>query len=161
MGSLAEEDRVDEVGADVAVVEGEVGAQVGLVGREPAEEEADQLELVDVFGRVAGAVWGRRRRLGQDPVVGRAAGQLERVAVIRAVRVAVAGVAVGVVGRGGEGFAADCDVSGCGIRSFVDLDEVGVVESFPALRDGAVVCYRVCELGERVHGIWRWDCCNR
>ncbi len=51
--ALAEEDLGDEVGADVAVVDGEVGLQVGVVGGEPAEEDGDELELVDVFGRVA------------------------------------------------------------------------------------------------------------
>ncbi len=56
--ALAEEDLVDEVGADVAVVGGEVGAQVGVVGGEPAEEDGGELELVDVFGGVSGAVGG-------------------------------------------------------------------------------------------------------
>ncbi len=51
--ALAEEDLVDEVGADVAVVDGEVGLQAGVVGGEPAEEDGDELELVDVLGRVA------------------------------------------------------------------------------------------------------------
>ena len=55
---MAEEDLVDEVGADVAVVGGEVGQQVGVVGGEPAEEDGGELELVDVFGGVAGGVGG-------------------------------------------------------------------------------------------------------
>ena len=41
--ALAEEDLVDEVCANVAVVEGEVGAQVCVVGGEPAEEDRDEL----------------------------------------------------------------------------------------------------------------------
>ena len=52
--ALAEEDLVDEVGADVAVVGREVGFQGRVVGGEPAEEDGDELELVDVFGGVAG-----------------------------------------------------------------------------------------------------------
>ena len=91
--ALAEEDLVHEVGADVAVVDGEVGAQAGVVGGEPAEEDGDELELVDVFGGVIEAVGGGGA-LGQGPVVGGTAGGLEKVAVVRAVGVAVAGSAI-------------------------------------------------------------------
>ena len=96
MLALAEENLVDEVGADVAVVSGEVGLQVGVVGGEPAEEYGDELELVDVLGGVAGALWGRGT-LSQRPVVGGAAGELERVAIVGAIGVAVAGAAVRIV----------------------------------------------------------------
>ncbi len=92
--ALAEEDLVDEVGADVAVADGEVGAQGGVVGGEPAEEDGDELELVDVFGGVGGAVGGGRGALGEGPVVGGAARGLESVAVVWAVGVAVAGAVV-------------------------------------------------------------------
>ena len=58
LGPLAEEDLVEEVGADVAVVGGEVGFQGCVVGGEPAEEDGDELEFVDVFGGVGWLYFG-------------------------------------------------------------------------------------------------------
>lgn len=157
--ALAEEELVDDVGTDVAVVPGgEVGLQAGVVGEEPAEEDGDELELVDVFGRVGGVVRGRGA-LGQGPAVGGAAGQLERVTVVGAVGVADAGSAVGIVGWGGEGLPAYLDVPGCGSR--LQLDEVGAVESFSLFRGGAVVGYGVCPLSKIVDGTWCWDRSDR
>ena len=51
--TLTEEDLIDEIGADIAVVGREVGLEGCVVGGEPAEEDGDELELVDVFGGVA------------------------------------------------------------------------------------------------------------
>ena len=152
--ALAEEDLVDEVGADVAVVGGEVDLQGCVVGREPAEEDGDELELVDVFGGEAGGPIGRGGALDQGPGVGGAAGQLELVAVVRTVGVTDAGAVVGVVARGGEGLAADSDVSGRRAGPLGDFDKVGGVEAFAGL-DGGAVRYGAGVLGERVVRIGR------
>ena len=108
--ALAEEDPFDKIVADVAIIE--VSAQVRVIIGQPAEEDADELELVDVFGRVTGAVGGRGA-LGQGPVVSFAEGELELVAVVGAVRVAVAGAAVRFVGWRREKHIAYFDISGC------------------------------------------------
>ena len=158
--ALAEEDLVDEVGADVAVVDGEVGLQAGVGGGEPAEEDGDELEFVDVFGRV-GRVVGGSGPLGQGPVVGGTSGELEHVAVVGTVGVAVAGFVEGIVGGGREGLAAYLDVPGCGVRSCLYLDEIGAVEPFPLFGGGAVFGDGACVLSERVDWIWCWDWSDR
>lgn len=43
--ALAEEDLVDEVGADVSVVDGDVGLQAGVVGGYLSEEDGDESKL--------------------------------------------------------------------------------------------------------------------
>ena len=74
--SCPKEHRADKILADLAIIDFEVSFQVAVVIAKPAEEDADELELVDVFGRVGACVRGCGT-LRQVPVIGGAAGDCE------------------------------------------------------------------------------------